>query len=111
MNNGIRLMTLVMVGACLVGAGCASAKKPQWRAVATAEDCSGTDVACTMTGATPNPGLCNAAFQGKTAVCWDGSTYHGSTECFGVDAWCTYKTTPAKSCVGGGNKGIVYECK
>ncbi len=103
---------LVIFAMALVGlAGCSCMKKPQWHAVATGEDCSGTDVACTMNNSAPDPGLCNADVKGKTAVCWDGSKYTGSTECFGTSAWCTYKTTPAKNCTGGGHKGIVYECK
>jgi hypothetical protein len=64
-----------------------------------------------MNSSKPDAGLCNVEFKGKTAVCWDGVKFKGSTECFGTSEWCTYKTTPAKSCTGGGNKGVVYECK
>ena len=116
-----RFVSLVTAVSLLVvpGSALAAEKKPggssgkgnHWEVVATGEDCGDSDVACTVNSATPDPALCNPKFKGQTAVCWDGNTFKGSTECFGTAAWCTYKTTPAKNCTGGGNKGIVYQCK
>jgi hypothetical protein len=111
MRTVIRVsMVAVFALSVLVLVGC-SCSKPQWKEIAVGEDCGGTDVACTMNNSKPDPALCNKDFTGQTAVCWDGSTFTGTTECFGTSAWCTYKTTPAEKCTGGGNKGVVYKCE
>ena len=66
-----------------------------WESVGTG-DCPGRDVA-SSTGPTPDPGKCNAGFDGFTAVCWSGA--------------CTYKNVATASCSGGANPGRMYRCR
>ena len=66
----------------------------KWRQIASG-DCPGRDVGGS-TGPNPDPARCTAAFQGFTAVCWQGN--------------CTYKNIPAASCTGGASPGRMYVC-
>jgi len=58
-------------------------------------DCPGRDVASSP-GPNPDGAKCNAAFNGFTAVCWNGN--------------CTYKNVVTASCTGGANPGRIYTC-
>jgi hypothetical protein len=69
-------------------------------------DCSGFDVALTE-GTAPDTGLCDPAFAGKTAVCWDDVTHPAN----GTGVSCTYKDVPAADCVGGEWPGYKYVCR
>lgn len=85
----------------------------RWETVAEGEDCTGTDVQFTCTGAIPDPELCPSDKNAVSAVCWDGVKFkNGSPDPCGpgdTKAWCAYKTT--ENCTGGGNPGVVYRCK
>ena len=106
-THGRSCFTLVVGLVALAGCG------PTWQKVATGADCGGNDFAHTIAGSTPEPALCTTALKGKTAVCWDGGKFPAgaAAECIGTQTWCTYKNIAAASCTGGGNPGIVYECK
>jgi len=90
-----------------------SAFAGSWREVAEGRDCGDMDVgACTPNNFIPDPTRCGAGLPAKSAVCWNGTTFRNhNIECSGPDsAWCTYKTTPADSCTGGAQPGVLYEC-
>ena len=67
-------------------------------------DCAGSDVGSTA-GSNPDATWANRA---AAAICWDGRTYNNAYARSG-QAWCTYKSTPASSCTGGSNKGMLYK--
>lgn len=74
-------------------------KQGTWQKVGVG-DCSGHDVDRSG-GFTP---LASKAFQGRTAVCWDGIQYKNRHN----PAFCTYKKIDANRCSGGDNPGVIY---
>ncbi len=72
----------------------APASSTGWQAVGTG-DCLGHDVGGTA-GPTPDATKCDAAFAGKTAVCWNNG--------------CMYKSIATSACTGGSSPGQMYTC-
>ncbi len=46
----------------------------------------------------------------ESATCWDGVITFNDATPDGGYPWCTYKSTPAANCTGGGNPGSLYVC-
>lgn len=83
-----------------------------WKFVAAGRDCGNADVGCTAGTFIPDSTQCGAHSPAQSAVCWDGTTFGNVDQCSSAPGtiWCTYKTTPADDCVGGGSPGFLYEC-
>lgn len=94
-----RRSRFVLIGACTALAALAlgspsSASAGVWQPAGVG-DCAGHDIAGSR-GSTPEAAKCDAAFAGKTAVCWSNG--------------CTYKNVPSASCKGGASPGQMYTC-
>lgn len=85
-----------------------------WKLIRTG-DCGGTDYKCSA-GRQPVVGECNVSAAGLASVCWEGGQNPhyppggAGNGCRGASDWCTYKTTPASTCTGGGLPGSLYVC-
>ena len=71
-------------------------------------DCGGRDVLPYTQGLTPKNERCDAGFEGRVAVCWDGKTHQNAGS--GNAEWCTYKLITPNACIGGSSRGLMYQC-
>ena len=72
-------------------------------------DCFGNDIGeLSMGSSVPDNSRCDASMLGKSSVCWDVTNY--ANHYYPTDVFCTYKSTDATSCLGGGNPGYLYQC-
>ncbi len=76
----------------------------EWRSAGHG-DCSGRDVGRSDGKEVPSQEKCDAGFEGRIAVCWDGGTFRN-----GPTKWCTYKSATPETCTGGTARGIIYQC-
>lgn len=74
-----------------------------WTA-AGVSDCSGADLGQSE-GASPQAAMCTG--EARTAICWDGNERRNGQP---GHAWCTYKSTAAAQCRGGGAPGLLFAC-
>jgi hypothetical protein len=75
----------------------------EWRPVGTG-DCSGRDVS-RSDGLDPATDRCDATFEDRIAICWDGGSFRN-----GASKWCTYKSVTPETCTGGSARGYMHQC-
>ena len=61
-----------------------------------------------MGSSVPDNSRCDVSMPGKLSVCRDVTNY--ANHHYPSDVICTYKSTDAMSCSGGGNPGYLYQC-
>jgi hypothetical protein len=76
----------------------------EWRPAGTG-DCSGRDIGQSIGTEKPVQDKCDAGFEGRIAVCWDGVNYKN-----GPSRWCTYKSATPETCTGGSARGVMFQC-